>query len=654
MLDFIKNYFLKTFGLLTITTAAVSEVAATVHLPNIFCDGMVLQRNTLIPIWGTASPGESINIELNGNTFTVLANDTGNWQISIGPLKSGGPYQLVVKGSNTLKINDVWVGEVWLCSGQSNMEWPMYWLPNYKDEIDAANNPKIRQFRVQKMLSNTIKDDVMPSKWITATKSDINQFSGVAYFFAKYLYEQLNVPIGIINASWGGTMIEPWISKQAIKEFPDAKALLETDAFKNLPDYSPNQTFEGFTQRVQQLLDNEPGFLQKWYLPYTQTTWNEVNVPYKWKDGDLANFDGSVWYKKTFRLEYSSSTNATLSLGLIDDMDEVWVNGNFIGKSTYFENYRNYQIPSDILHKGENSIVIRITDTGGEGGFLSRKEDIFIQVGSKKIDLSGLWQYKIGITIPSEMLKQKDPNSYPSTLNNAMIQPLKQYGIKGILWYQGESNAEWANKYSAYFSALIQDWRAQWQSNLPFLFVQIAGYLKPTDVPNQSYRAELREAQSKVENLAKVGMVTAIDLGDAENIHPLNKKEVGRRLSVMAMKIAYNNDIVANGPTYESMTIKDETIHIKFKNIGGGLISKNKYGYVNGFQIAGANQKFYWAKASIEGDRVIVSSENVKKPVAVRYAWGDNPDDINLYNVENFPALPFRTDNWEVLTTNKK
>lgn len=654
MLDFIRNYFLKTFGLLTITTAAVNETAATVHLPNIFCDGMVLQRNALIPIWGTASAGESINIELNGNTFTVLANDSGNWQISIGPLKSGGPYQLIVKGSNTLKINDVWVGEVWLCSGQSNMEWPMYWLPNYKDEIDAANNPKIRQFRVQKMLSNTIQDDVMPSKWITATKSDINQFSGVAYFFAKYLFEQLNVPIGIINASWGGTMIEPWISKQAIKEFPDAKALLETDAFKNLPDYSPNQTFEGFTLRVQQLLDNEPGFLQKWYLPETQTTWNEVNVPNKWKDGDLANFDGSVWYKKTFIIENSISTNANLSLGLIDDMDEVWVNGNFIGKSKYFENYRNYQISSDNLHKGENTIVIRITDTGGEGGFLSRNEDIFLQVGSKKINLSGSWQYKIGIAIPTEMLKQKDPNSYPTTLNNAMIQPLKQYGIKGILWYQGESNAEWANKYSAYFSALIQDWRAQWQSNLPFLFVQIAGYLKPTDEPNQSYRAELREAQSKVEKLAKVGMVTAIDLGDAESIHPLNKKEVGRRLSVMAMKIAYNNDIVANGPTYESMIIKDETIHIKFTNIGGGLITKNKYGYVNGFQIAGANQKFYWAKASIEGDRVIVSSENVKKPVAVRYAWGDNPDDINLYNVENFPALPFRTDNWNLLSTNKK
>ena len=654
MLDFIKNYFLKTFGLLTITTVAVSEAAATIHLPNIFTDGMVLQRNTLVPIWGKATAGETINIEINGNTYTAISNDNGDWQISIGPLKSGGPYELIVKGSNTIKIKNVLVGEVWLCSGQSNMEWPIYWLPNYKEEIDKVNNTKIRQFRVQKLLSNQPKQDVLPSKWIQAIPSEINQFSGVAYFFATYLFEQLNVPIGIINASWGGTMIEPWISANAIKAFPNAAAIHQTDAYKKLPDFSPNQNFEGFTQIVQKILDSEEGFLEKWYLPDAKISWKEVPFPQPWNENELSNYDGTAWYKKTFQLDSISAKEASLSLGIIDDMDEVWLNGELIGKTSYYDIFRNYKINSSLLKKGDNTIVIRIADTGGIGGFLSKKDAIFFQIGATKIDLSGTWNFKLGIQIPSEIIKQKDPNSYPSTLNNAMIQPLKQYGIKGILWYQGESNAEWANKYTDYFKALINDWRAQWQSNLPFLYVQIAGYLKPSEEPGQSYRAEMREAQFKASDLPNVGMATAVDIGDANNIHPLNKKEVGRRLSLLARKIAYNNDLVASGPVFESMTIKDETIHVKFTSLGGGLVCRNKYGYVNGFQIAGANQKFYWAKATIEGDRVIVSSENVKKPVAVRYAWADNPDDVNLFNFENLPAIPFRTDNWSVLTTNKK
>ncbi len=638
---------------MTIATATTNGAQAAVQLPNIFTDGMVLQRNTLVPIWGTATPGEVVTIEFNGREYAAITNEIGQFQVRIGPLKSGGPYQMTVKGSSTIVVRDVLVGEVWLCSGQSNMEWPLNWLPNYKAEIEQTNNPMIRQFLVKKQLSNQPKEELLRSSWIGATSKSLGQFTAVGYFFAKYIFEQLNVPVGIINASWGGTMIEPWISTGAIKAFPDIAANLSSEAYLKLPDFNYETSAGDFAKTVQEMRDQDLGMKERWYMPDSVSGWKEMLVPHKWSESELFNFDGTAWYRRSFQVTELVEKEAVLSLGKIDDYDEVWLNGELLGSTNNYDTFRTYLIGTGKLKVGMNTLVLRVTDTGGEGGFTSDARSVFVQYNQTKINLAGKWLFRLGTAIPAEKIRQKDPNSFPSTLNNAMIQPLRQYGIKGILWYQGESNVDRAARYADLMPALINDWRGQWQSNLPFLMVQLANFKQPIVEPAESAWAELREAQYKATTLSNTGVATAIDIGLANDIHPTNKKEVGRRLSLLARKLAYQEDIVAVGPTYQSMEVKDSEIHVKFTNLGGGLLCKSKYGYVQGFQIAGANQKFYWAKARIEGNRVVVSSELVKNPVAVRYAWADNPDDINLYNFENLPAYPFRSDNWPVLSTGK-
>lgn len=456
---------------------------AEVKLPKIFSSNMVLQQGIEIPVWGWADKNERVSVTFNGKTVKTKADKLGNWQVKLPVQNYGGPYDLTVKGKNTIELQNVMIGEVWVCSGQSNMQWDVSRSNNHEEEIAAANLPMIRLFTVPRTVAKTPQNDISEGEWAECSPENIASFSAVAYFFGRDLLKELNVPVGLIHTSWGGTVAETWISPNTIS----------TDA-----DFKDKLT-------------------------------------------------------KLEQLEY--------------------------------EEYKN-------------------------------------------------------------------PNSYPSLLFNGMINPLLPYGIKGAIWYQGESNAGRAKQYQRVFPSMINDWRSHWQQDdFPFLFVSLANFTKPPAEPGESDWAELREAQTKTLALPNTGMALTIDIGEADDIHPRNKQDVGRRLALNAFKIAYGKELVHSGPMYKSAEFKNGKAYISFDETAGGLKINDKYGYLKGFTIAGNDKKFYWAKAELLNDNtVVVFSEEVVNPVSVRYGWANNPDDVNLYNSEGLPANPFRTDEWPGIT----
>ncbi|NJN26749.1 MAG: sialate O-acetylesterase [Cyclobacteriaceae bacterium] len=391
-----------------------------------------------------------------------------------------------------------------------------------------------------------------------------------------------------------------------------------------------------------------------WSDPDTNyTAWKEMDIPQLWESAGLAGLDGVVWFAHEFQLDPQDVLNdLEIHLGQIDDNDIAWINGFKIGETQGYNLHRAYHVAKDQLKTGRNIVVVRVEDTGGGGGIYGEAADMYVKLSEKKIALSGSWRFRIG---KGDFSSTVGPNSMPSLLYNAMIHPLIPYGIKGAIWYQGESNTSRAYQYRTTFPLLINNWREDWGLGaFPFFFVQLANFMAPSVQPEQSAWAELREAQSLTLSLPNTGMATAIDIGEANDIHPRNKQEVGRRLALNAIRVAYHQDVVASGPSYNAMQIEGNRAMISFDHIGSGLYLKDKYGYVNGFAIAGRDKVFRWARAQIMGDQVMVWSDMVAEPVAVRYAWGNNPDDVNLYNLEGLPAVPFRTDNWPGITVNER
>jgi sialate O-acetylesterase len=396
-------------------------------------------------------------------------------------------------------------------------------------------------------------------------------------------------------------------------------------------------------------IKSDKGISEKWYEPwYEANAWKKMDLPQEWHSTEFGQSDGIVWFRKEVDLPADvEGGKAGLGLGPIDDRDETYVNGKLIGSSTEYNKDRQYVVESGTFKAGRNVIVVKVTDTGGGGGMYGKKDQMFIDVNSKRIPLHGLWQYKSSAVTSDFGIKETGPNTFPSQLYNAMIAPLVQFAIKGVIWYQGEANTHRAFKYQTLFPALVTNWRSKWGYELPFFWVQLANFRPPSSQPQDSEWAELREAQSKTLSLPKTGQAVAIDIGVADDVHPRNKQDVGYRLALSALKVAYDKDLVYSGPVYKSMTREGGKMILKFTNTGGGLLAKgDKYGYVKGFTIAGAERKFVWAQGYIDGDRVIIQSDFIKDPVAARYGWADNPDDANLFNQEGLPASPFRTDNW--------
>jgi len=632
---------------------------ADVRLPKIFNAHMVLQRHKPIPVWGWADAGEKVTVELAGSGITgkiktVKARKDGKWILRLDAENEGGPYRLIVKGKkNTITLDDVLIGEVWICSGQSNMQWPVQWSDSAKEEIAAANYPLIRQFEVPREISLTPKDDLSGGKWKPATPENVGNFTAVGYFFGRELYRQLGIPIGLIHTSWGGTIVETWISKEAMKGF---------DEFSDVIDEMPSSIEELGAKRKAKLSDAirelQGGLptsaeVQSWSAAsFDDSKWKTIDLPRHFDHGKLGYYDGVVWFRREFDLPDSLAGHSlALSLGTIDGIDDTYVNGVKIGStSVKTSTGRTYILEPSQLQAGKNIIAIRVNDVGGRSGFAGKPEDMKISRNAYEQSLSGTWKCRIATSVDNNQFTS--PNDAGTLLYNTMIAPLIPYAMQGAIWYQGESNAERAYQYRKSFPLMIKDWRDRWKETFPFLFVQLASFdAAGGNSAKGSSWAELREAQDLTLQVSpKTAMAVIHDIGNPKNIHPTNKQEVGRRLALQALKMVYGQNVIAQGPRYQSMQKEGNKIALSFSNTGSGLEAHNKYGYLNGFEVAGADKIFHWAKAEIRDNKVIVWSDAVSDPVTVHYGWADDNMEANLFNKEGLPAAPFRTDTWKGIT----
>ncbi|MDR2954103.1 MAG: 9-O-acetylesterase [Prevotella sp.] len=628
----------------------MSTVYADVKLPHIFSDNMVIQQNMPVKVWGWADKNEGVEVSFNNQVKKVKADKNGLWSVQFAALAYGGPYTLDVKGKkNAISLKNILVGEVWLCSGQSNMEWTVVNSMNAQQEIAAANYPNIRAFNVKKDMSIEPKQD-LDGGWEVCSPETVGNFSAVGYFFARKLNAELGIPIGIINSSWGGTDVETWTSGDSFFNLPEKFAARYNNLqIGNMEEFIKEN--EKNKQAYREAQANDPGMNEQWYNPsFNTSSWGKMAVPKLW-DGDLASVDGTLWFKYTINLPESvKGKGAKLNLSSIDDDDVTWMNGTKVGETKGHLFGRSYQIPENVLSAGTNTIVVKVTDNAGNGGFWGKPEDMYLEVDGKQYPLAGDWQYKESVTNRQYKYVDISPNMYPTLLYNAMIAPIIQFPIKGAIWYQGENNAGAAYNYRTLFPNMINNWRNKWGYEFPFYWVQLANYMAKDDVPKDSEWAELRDAQTMTLSLPKTGQAVITDIGEAFDIHPRNKQDVGLRLALNALNKDYGKaDVVYSGPTAKGVDISGNKMVITYDNVDKGLVVKNKYGYIEGFAIAGADMKFEWAKAYLYGDRVVVYSDNIENPVAVRYSWSNNPD-VNLFNAAGLPAVPFRTDELKGIT----
>ncbi|MDR7210273.1 sialate O-acetylesterase [Flavobacterium piscis] len=643
-----KKYFISLFLCISIFSNA------NVKLPLLFNDGMVLQREQKIPVWGWADANEKIEIRFNKQIINTKADKNGKWMINLKAEKAGGPFEFLVKGKNTIALKNVLVGEVWICSGQSNMEFTVGQAMNFTQEIKDADFPMIRQFLVEKDMALTPKQTLKSGQWNECNKNTVGSFTAVGYFFAKKLFTELKVPIGIINTSWGGTCVETWTSREAFessKEFKEMISKVPNIEIDSLLITQKKQLIDKIEQIQGSKIATDVTSFKN--LTFNDVNWPVMNVPGLWENQQLQDLNGVVWFRKSFEISKENAGKAvTLELSKIDDQDVTYVNGVEIGTTNNYNQSRVYNIPAGVLKEGANIISVKVTDYSGGGGIWGDASNLKLTVEKTVIPLAGHWKFNV-VDIKSEL----SPNSYPSLLFNAMVNPLIPYGIKGVLWYQGEANASRAEQYKKAFPLMINDWRQKWhQADFPFYFVQLSSFDEFGGNSNKgSMWAELREAQQyTLETVCNTGMCVTTDIGDAKDIHPTNKQDVGSRLAAIALNKNYNQKVIYSGPKYESIEIKDNKIILTFSSVGSGLMTPDKYGYLKGFEIAGKDKIFHYAKAYIDDNKVIVFNDEVQDPIAIHYGWADDASDCNLYNNEKFPAIPFRTDDWDMTTAGVK
>lgn len=660
----------KKWILIVFCFLCLGKMYSVIKMPAIFTNNMVLQQQSEVSFWGEASPNKIIKISTSWDKRTIetTADENGKWKTTVSTPVYGGPYSVEISDGKKIKFENVMIGEVWLCSGQSNMEMPLSgWgqIINYEQEVAAANYPNIRLFTVTKNVSFKPLNDLKAESggWLQCSPQTVADFSAVAYFFGKNLYDNKNVPIGLINSTWGGTNVESWTSSKSLKEMPDFRSAIDLLESKELNTEKLIAQYKADSARWhKQVLDADKGFQNSkpiWTgTNLNETGWESIDVPGRLEDEGLQNFDGVVWLRKMIDIPADwQKKKLSLSLDLIDDYDITYFNGVEVGRTDGWSQKRNYTIPASLVRAGKAVITVRVFDTGGSGGLYGDVSKIKLSLSpDKSISLAGSWLYKIGFNqelaeIPGAPVKWDNANQL-SALYNAMINPIVPFSIRGAIWYQGENNSNRAYQYRDLFPLLIKDWRKQWNSDFPFYFVQLANYTDVIPEPTDAPWAELREAQLKTLHLEKTGMAVAIDVGDAIDIHPKNKQEVGRRLSLIARANTYGEDITFSGPMYDTYRVEGNTIRILFKHTGKGLRTSDGE-ILKGFAIAGPDHKFHWADAEIVANEVIVSCKEVENPVAVRYAWAANPV-CNLINNEGLPASPFRTDDWPGITFNEK
>jgi sialate O-acetylesterase len=657
---------------------------ANVKLPQILSDGMVLQRRTNTRIWGTGTPGEKVTVSLAGQKQSTETQSDGTWEVRLKPMEAGGPHTLTVQGNNTLEVKDVLIGEVWVCSGQSNMEWNMAWLSNTKDEIATAKDSQLRMFTVPRDIRFTPQTDISGGAWKPTAPENTGAFSAVGYYFAKHLRKALNVPVGMIHTAWGGTRIEAWTSKPVnLRNGLQEAEFIATDP--NSPVLKAlMERYNRAMARWQEIGSPSGAFIDPgissvakgWELPTTDdSTWRTINAPGDWESSgipELDTVDGGVWFRKTITLpddvtSIRSDDGISLTLGAIDDFDQTFINGVKVGQTgdevpNFWQHQRQYRIPEGVLRPGKNVIAVRVWDGQGAGGFIGPAAAMALSTSKEIIaPLAGEWKYKIEVSrpqYPGDPPNQGNPNG-ASVLYNGMLHPIKNYTIKGAIWYQGESNAGQFVEYRKRLPAMIQNWRDDFQvGNFPFFIVQLAPFTTIQANPGESSWAGLREAQMMaVQALPHVGVAVITDVGDEKDIHPQRKEPVGARLALLARKMTYGEKVVAHGPRYKSMTVENGKAILTFETDGELFVAPTDSadrpvsgGKLVGFAIAGADGKFVWAEATLLGkNRVVVSSPQVPTPKTVRFGWADFPV-VNLWNsldsgkTAYLPASPFRTD----------
>lgn len=562
-------------------------------------------------------------------------------------MQAGGPYSIQIDTEYaSLVVEDVYFGEVWLCAGQSNMELPIARvMEKYREEVNSYENPYIRAFRVETIYDYNIpQTEVERGEWYSINPNDVQRFSAVGYFFAKTLYEKYQVPIGLIDTSVGGSSVESWLSETELKEYPDVMEVLKDYQDIEKLNKMIKKNEQEVNQWYREIEAKDEGLHEQksWYsLDYQPKGWNTTYIPGKWEEQGIHISAGSIWFKKEIELDREQIGKKTrLFLGTIIDSDRAYINGIEVGRTEYQYPPRIYNAPNGVLKEGKNIITIRVIANSYIGQFTIDKF-YGLEIGEERLNLSGEWLYKIGMEIKPAIPQIFLP-TIPLGLYNGMINPIIDTEIKGVIWYQGESNTDNSKIYKERFATLIKTWRRLWRNEeLPFIYAQLTSFGDLAKEPQESSWAEIREAQLQTLGLPKTAMAVTIDVGEWNDLHPLNKKDVGKRLALAAEVVAYGEEQIYSGPIAKSVEIKEGKAVISFDHIGGGLIIKNG-SVLKEFAISEDDKHFVWASAEIKENRVIVWNEEITNPTAVRYAWADSPIHANLSNKEGLMASPFR------------
>lgn len=632
---------------------------AKVVLPSVFTDNMVLQQKTDITFYGDATKNKQLTVKTgwNGKEYHTEADGQGKWSLKIPTPAAGGPYEITFSDGKKLQLKNVMIGEVWFCSGQSNMEMPVAgWgkVMNYEQEIAEAAYPAIRLFQVKKNTSLAPLKEVESTLggWQECSSATVPEFSALAYFYARALWKELNVPIGVIDCTWGGTPAEAWTSHETLRQVMGFRE--EMDKLERL-GFDPNRMEQAYSEERahwQSLFTEKDKGMENGKLCWTapslsEEDWQTISLPGYWEGKGLKDFDGIIWFRRSLEIPAEwAGKPLTLRLGMIDDEDITYFNGVEIARGAGYMTPRTYTIPAKLVKAGKAVLAVRVSDFGGEGGIHGKAEELYVEADGKRISLAGDWKYRIGLSLkgfPPAPVSPVQSSSYPTVLFNAMVKPWTAFPIKGVIWYQGEANVGRPEQYGDLFPALITDWRWQWRSDFPFYFVQLANFMESKEIQPDSEWAALREAQTKALKLDQVGMAVTIDIGLADDIHPKNKQEVGRRLALVALAGSYGKNVSGSAPVFRNYRIKGDKMELDFGQKQDGFQIKGTT--LKGFTIAGPDRVFYPAEAMVQNGKIIVFSPEVSIPLAARYGWADNPD-CNLYGENGLPVAPFRTDCW--------
>ncbi len=657
---------LKPFAISVVFAGISTLVHGDVSVSALFSEHAVLQASEETPVWGRAAPGEAVAVSWGEVTASTQADENGEWRLHLDlSRESGQVHSLILTGKNRLEIPDVATGEVWLCGGQSNMQWPMSRTNGLNEELKRPADPYLRYFRVRTRSSETPLDDY-EGEWVIASPENIGRFSGVAYHFGKELRQALHMPIGLVDTSIGGSAAETWVSAETLATDPDLKENMETELRdRTQAPLMRSRYFQDFNRWCEQYdrAAPTPGMSLDQVLSTESESWQTVRLPGLFNEEGLP-VSGVIWLKKSVTISPDMEGRAlSLQFGPINGYDTVYYNGHKVGETTPRSNgawtayRRSYRVQSDWVQAGPAEIVIRVYSPFDNGGFPGEPHQLFI--GPEK--LSGEWEATVEYNLPpmTEEARRNCPQpppevdpdiKIPTLLYNGMVHPISPYAIAGVIWYQGEANVGHAGLYRRLFPMVIREWRTRWgQGDFPFLYCQLANYGEKSESPGESKWAELREAQTMTLSVPNTGQAVLIESG-AVDVHPLDKQTPGHRLGLLALDKAYSRDVASESPLYESMRIEGNAIRITFSNAKDGLKAQSSpqngsenSDEITGFAIRGSDGPWVRATVKIEGSSVHVFSPQVEHPVAVRYGWANNPD-CNLYNMAGLPVTPFRTD----------